>query len=276
MVSATTSEASTDLHCERQRANENARSAWQHEQRQEREEQRGGRAEHGDGDLVGRLDRGLLGRVTGAAEARDVFHHDDGVVDEQTERDDEADDRELIERVAEPVERRDADREREWDGDHHQQRRAKTERRDRQRDQRDGDDQIGAQAAEASVDVLGLLEAVREPHVARQRGAELRETFLQARRDVEGVLALLRLRRDEDGALAFEATEVLVVLVVPADVGDIVQVHGGGAAAGDGRGADFLERTETAAGLDGEAASARLDGAAGDVHVRGVDRRGDA
>jgi hypothetical protein len=47
-----------------------------------------------------------------AQEARDVLDHDDRIVDEQPERHHEADDRDLVQRVAEKIQRRKTDRER--------------------------------------------------------------------------------------------------------------------------------------------------------------------
>ena len=97
--------------------------AADHHQRQEREHDRRGAADDRLEDLPRREDRSLHARVAFAQEARDVLDDDDGVIDQQAERDDEAGDRDLVEREAEEVQRRQADRERQRNRDHHDARR---------------------------------------------------------------------------------------------------------------------------------------------------------
>ena len=97
--------------------------------------------------------------MTGAQKARDVFRDDDGVVDEQAQRYDESRDRDLVEPVAEEVQRRQSDRERQRNRDHDDASGAQPERQQRDRDQRDGDREIAAEPAEAPRDVFRLVEA---------------------------------------------------------------------------------------------------------------------
>ena len=80
----------------RQHADELARGAWQREQWQERKDQRGGAAQHGDGNLLRAGKRRLHARVAHPQMARDVFHRHDGVVHQQAEGHDETGDRQLV------------------------------------------------------------------------------------------------------------------------------------------------------------------------------------
>ena len=81
---------------------------------------------------------------------------------------------------------------------------------------------------------------------------------------------------EEHSALPLETAKVFLVLVGPADVGDVLEVDGGRPVAGD-RGVGHLRQAGVAAaGLDGEAAPGEFGRAAGKVDVGGVDGVGDA
>ena len=77
-------------------------------------------------------------------------------------------DRDLVEREAEEIQRRQADRERQRNRDHHDARGAQPERQQRDGDQRDRDPEVGRQPVEAVRDVLRLIEAELQLDALRQ------------------------------------------------------------------------------------------------------------
>jgi hypothetical protein len=61
----------------------------------------------------------LHARLAHAHVPRDVLHHHDGIVHEQTERDHEAGDGQLVERIPEEVQARESERQGQRDRNHH-------------------------------------------------------------------------------------------------------------------------------------------------------------
>ena len=166
-------------------------------------------------------------RLALAQVARDVLDHDDGIVDQQAERDHEARDGDLVERVAEEVQHRDAERERQRNGDHHDAGRAPAERQQRQRDERDGDAEVLVEPREALADVARLVEAAFERDALRQAALEARDRGVQRGRcTLEDVVAVFLVRRDEHRALAVEARDVAPRLRLPAHARDVADAHG--------------------------------------------------
>ena len=133
-------------HGGRQRADEVTGPFRQEEERQEGKQERCRAAEHGEPDLVGRGDGRLAARHALSDVARDVLDDDDRVVHQEAECDDEAGDRELVEREAEKVKRGESDRERQRYRDHDDPGGAEPEREQRQDDERDRDREIDLQA----------------------------------------------------------------------------------------------------------------------------------
>ncbi len=115
-------EERNDEHCNDQRADDGGdhgdgkhsdefpRIAGQRHQREEGEDQ-GGRASHdGDKDLAGARQCSLRARGACAQVTRDILGHHDRVIDQQSERDDEGRNRDLVQGVAEKVQRREPER----------------------------------------------------------------------------------------------------------------------------------------------------------------------
>ena len=121
-----------------------------------------------------------MSRASFAQVARDVLDDDDGIVDQQAERDDEPRDGDLVERVAEEVEHRQAERERQRDRHHHDARRAPAERQQRERHERDGDAEVRVEARQPLADVAGLIEAALELDALRQAALESGERGIHA------------------------------------------------------------------------------------------------
>ena len=273
MNSASSSEPMmVDDHRHRQHADELARRARQRQQRQEGEDQRRRAAEDGDEDLLRAGERGLDARIPHAHVPRDVFHDHDGIVDQQAERHDEARDRQLVERIAEEIQAREAERQRQRDRDHHDARGAQPERQQRQQHQRDRDAEVEVQPVEARAHVLRLVEADLELHALRQVGGELVGRGHHALAHVEDVVAVLLVRGDEHRALAVEAAGVAVRGGVPADLRHVAHAHDAAVDGGDDRVAHLVERGVAAGGLEAEAARAEIDEARGNVRVLALHR----
>ena len=172
-------------------------------------------------------------------------------------RDDESRDRDLVERVAEEVQRRQSDRERQRNRDHDDARGAQPERQQRDRDQRDGDREIAAEPAETARDVLRLIEADVQLDALRQTTFEA----LRGREDplahVEDVVAVFLVRRHEHRALTVEAADVAMLLRAPAHLRDVAHAHRAAIRDRDDGVAHFIERLVAAGCLEAEAAAAR-------------------
>ena len=241
--------------------------AADHRQRQEGQHDRARAAEDRLEDLSRRQDRGLRARMTGAQEARDVFDDDDGVVDEQPERDDESRDRDLVERVAEEVQRRQSDRERQRNRDHDDARGAQSERQQRDRDQRDGDREIAAEPAETPRDVLRLIEADMQLDALRQSPFEALRGSQDPLAHVEDVVAVFLIRRHEHRTLAVEAADIAMLLRAPAHLRDVAHPHSAAIRDRDDGVAHFIECLVAAGCLEAEAAALDVDRPARNARV---------
>jgi hypothetical protein len=194
-----------------------------HEHRNQRERRR----DHREPDLARARDRRDERRLTELRAAVHVLEHDDRVVDDEADREHEAEQRQHVDRVAERV--------------HHGQR-----RHDRHRN-RHGRDQRGTQVAEKHVDDgkhggerkrngdQHLLERgldrqrVVDAHLERRslREARLHPLDLRphAARDVERIALRLRLHLHHEPGTAVEAAVGTLVLGRETHVGKLPKAH---------------------------------------------------
>ena len=263
-------------HGQRQAARELAGPFGQVEQRQEGEDQYRRGAEDGQRDLPRAIDGGAHAVGAFTQVPRDVLDHDDGVVDQQAERDDEARDRNLVQREAEEPQRGHAHGQRQRDGDHDDAGGAEPEGEQGDRDQCERDAEVEAKAAQAMGDVVGLFEADLEADARGQGGAKLGQPPVEPGLHVEDAEAVLHVGGDEGRALAVVAREVGRFLGGPSHVGDVAEQHGAPVACRDHRVRDGLDAGVVAGALEVVAALADVDRAAGNACAlaghRGIDR----
>ena len=189
----------------------------------------------------------------------DIFHHHDGIIDQQAERQDEAGDGQLVEAKSGHIKQRHADGQGQRDGNHDDAGGAQPQRQQRQQDQRNRDGEVLAKLAEAIGNVLRLIEAALEPDVRRQRPFEFRQPRVNAVTHLENIGVVFLVCRHEYGALAVESSGVGLLLGLPGDLGDVADSDLAAAACTDDGIGDLLERGVAAGGAQVVAPQSHID-----------------
>ncbi len=152
----------------RQHPDELARISRQRHQRHESENQGCGAAHHGDEDLPGAGQRRLGTRGAFAKMARNVLGDHDRVVDQQAQSHHEGGDGDLVQRIVEEVDDREAEGKRQRNRDHHDAGGTQSQGQQGQQHQRDGDQQVAKQVIEPVGHIARLFESHLELDAPRQ------------------------------------------------------------------------------------------------------------
>ena len=266
-----------DRHRDRHRefAEHAADDAAHQQHRDEHRDQREGDRENRERDLARALQRRVERLHAAFDVARDVLQHDDGVVDDEADRQRDRQQRDIVDRIAE-----------------HEHERAGADQRDRQRERRN---QVAAgdfrntkmtmttsaiEMRERALDVADRLpdrhRAVVE-HAHLDRGRQLRLVIgnlrLHAVDDVDGVGVGLPIDRQHDRAILAVPGGDLLVLDRIVDLGDFLQPHRRAVAPGDDEIVVFGRVVHLAGGVDGDVLPAPEQRADRRRGIGGGDRR---
>ena len=179
-----------------------ARRAREERDRNEHGEQHERRRQHGAGDLAHRLARALERRHPLLLdEARDVLDHDDRVVDDETGRERQPEERERVDREPEHLHQEERADQRDRDRERRDQRRAPVlqEQEDDEHDERDRDQQRRHDFFDRLADESRRVErdfvAARRPETSRSRSSVSRDLLRDVRARCRSAAAGSRGRR---------------------------------------------------------------------------------
>ena len=190
---------------------------------------------------------------------RDVLGHDDRIVNQQSKRQHEPRNRQLIQRVAEELQRDDTHRQRQRNRHHHDERRPIAQRQQRQQHEPDRNHEIARQRTEPMFDRHGLIETTLQLNVGRQARLEFIDLRADAVDHVEYRGAELRACGHEQRAASVETRDVAALVIGPGDIGNVAD--------GDYRSfvrpqhdtANLIEAVERTRRIDVEASPAGFD-----------------
>ena len=173
--------------------------------------------------------------------AGNILGHDDGVIDKQAQGQDEARDRELVDREARIEQKGHANGQRQGYRDHDNDRGAPAQRQQRDEHQAEGDREVPGQRVQPLGHVLGLVERPLHGHALRQVCLEGIDRLEDTITDGEDVLIVHHVGAEEDGALAVESGLVPEFGVSPVDLGDVAHAQGTSVDRGDNGVPDLFE-----------------------------------
>ena len=245
-------------HGHRQAACELASAFREHGQRQKSKQQHEGTADHGHRNLAGAVDGGLLPRFAHAQMAGDILRDHDAVVHQQAKRDDEAGNRQLVEREPAPAQHGHTHGEAQRHRDHHHDARPPTKRQQSDQHQAQRDGEILAQLAQLAGDVIALIKAHHHLHIGRQLAAvRVRRLYCRIA-DIEHIEPILLGQRHPHRALVIVTAEVRLLLIGPADLCNILHPHDAAILRTHRFIRQFVDRLVGAAGLHVQPSIARL------------------
>ena len=225
-------------------------------------DERQGDRDDREADLARALQRRLEGLHAFLDMAHDVLEHDDGVVDDEADRQRDGEQRYVVDRIAEHVHEGESADQRDRQGERGDQRRRQRlqEQKDDEDDEHDRDgerllhvvhgiaDRFGTIVDDRDVDGGGKLRLV-----ARQVGLDLID-------HLDRVGVGLAIDGENDRALVAEPGGDLVIVDAVLDVGDLVETHRRAVAPGDDQRAVGVGLLELAGRLDRDVlALAELD-----------------
>ncbi len=184
---------------------DDAHRAAKERHRDENGGQHKGYADEGAGDLVHRFLGGLARRQALIGhDALDVFDHDDGVVDEEADRQDRGEHGEHIDRIAERGENAEGAEQHHRHGDHRDQRGAEILEEDQQHheDQHDGFDQRLDHLFDRLLDEGRRLVGIGDGDAGRQDVGQAIERGVHAIGGRDGVGAARQLDAEAGGGMA--------------------------------------------------------------------------
>ena len=193
------------------------------QQRNQHRDQRDGQRQNREADLLGALERGFQRLVAFLDEARDVFDHDDRVVNHEAGRNRQRHQRQVVQAVAEQVhhaERADQ-RERDRDAGDDRRRQAAQEQEDDHHDQRHRQHQLELHVGHRRANRGGAIGENLHLHRRRQRGLQARHQRLDPVHHRDDVGAGLALDVDDHGRRQVHPRRRLDVLGVVDRVGDV-------------------------------------------------------
>ena len=229
----------------------------------------------GEADFARALERRVERRTAVFEIARDVFDHDDGVVDDEACRNGQRHQCEIVEAVAAKIHDRERADERQRHGDAGHERGPQTA--EKQIDHRD-DEQHGEEQFELNVLDRGAngRRAVGE-HVDVDRAGKRRPQRRQKRLDLvddgDDIRARLSLHIDDDRRLPVAPGAEIPVFRADRHARDVAQPHRAGAAIGDDEILIVAGAFELIVGVDGEFLRRAVDRALGQIDVCARNRR---
>ena len=163
------------------------------QQRQEHRHQRQADRDHGEADFRGAQQRRLQAGLAGFEVARDVFEHDNGVVDDEAGRDRQRHQREIVEAETKHIHGPEGADDRDRHGDAWNGRGAKItqEHEDHENDEADRGDQRRDRVAQRSANRDRAIHHDGEIHVARQRRDQARQFRLHSVYGLDDIAARL-------------------------------------------------------------------------------------
>ena len=256
-------------------AEQSADDAAHQQDRDEHRDQRDAHGEHGEADFVGALQRRFQRRQPALDVAGDVFQHDNGVVDDESGRDRQRHQRQIVEAVADQVHGAERGDQRHRDRDHRNDGRPQVpqEREHHDDHQHHRDDQRALDVAQRGADGGRTVDPERDIDRRRDRGAELRHHRLDQVDGRDDVGAGLPVEDDQDRRLAVGESGVAQVLDPVGDLADVGQMDRGAVAVGDDQGFVIIRLVGLIVGVDLIALVADVDAALRAVRI-GARKRG--
>jgi hypothetical protein len=235
------------------------------------------REEHDDRGQGGRGDGGRdLARADtrGRAPAEpfllvpvDVLHHDDRVVDEHADADDQTEQRQRVHRLAHRPDHAAGDDEREGDAGHGDRRQAvpSEEEEEHEAGEDRAEDAREGQFAKRLADLLALVEPDQERDALELGvGVHLGDLRLDGVADLDGIRSRLGRDGDADSEVPVEVASVLERRLLVGHVGDVGEAEAVGS---ERRVPDLLDRFEAADRPDAGAAPVGTNHPGGEVEV---------
>ena len=235
-----------DRELEEQRAGETALESDRGVHRGQRDGHRDDRSD----ELAGADDRRLHARLPLADVSLDVLDHDDRVVDDESDRQHDGEDRQQVEAEARRVHHQRRADERDGHRDERHERRAQRSHEE-EHDEADDDDRLGQRLRDLLQRVLHEgRRVVREMHldVRRQRRRDARHLGLQAMGDVDLVHADQRPHAEVHGLLLAVLGDHVGLFGAQLHLRHVAQPHDGAGAVGDDEVLELLHRAQVGVG----------------------------
>ena len=241
--------------------------------RSERERHRDDRAD----EFAGAQDRGLHGTEAGAEVTLDVFDDDDGVVDHETDREHDGEQREEVHGKPENLHEENAADERHGNRQNRHQHRAHGAEEEEDHDNNDDErlNQRAGDLADGVADVFRGIVADACRQAAGQILLERVEFHADAFDHINGVGLRERKDADEDRGLAGEAHAGVVILGAEHDVGDVFEAHNRVVGLADDEALELGGRVEIGVGGEVDLDERALGGADGGEVIVGGERGAD-
>ena len=203
-----------------------------HHAAEERDGDEHGREDDGDGhDRALHFVHGALRRIDRAETLLhvlfDVFDDDDGVVDNEADREHHGKERQRIDGEIEDDERSERTDERHGDSEQRDDRRAPVLQED-ENDEHDERERLGEcmeHLLDRRLDVIRRVKDLRHLHAGRQVRLRLFKDFADALDGLHGVCIARELDAERDGRVAVEFRDDAVALLARLDARDILQAH---------------------------------------------------
>jgi hypothetical protein len=245
------------------------------EQGDQHRDQRNGQRDDGEADLLRPLQGGLQGRLARLDVPRDVLDHDDRVVHDESRRDRQRHQRQVVQAVAEEVHRaeRPHQRERHRHARDDRRRQVTQEEEDHHHDQRHGEQQLDLDVVDRGADGDRPVGQDGDADRGRQGVAQLGEEPLDPVHDVDDVGPRLPLDVDDDGRGGVHPGRLLLVLRAVDDVRHVGEQDGRPVPVRDDEGAVLVARQQLVVGVDRDRLARAVEAPLGQVDVRLGDRR---
>src|SRR5882757_7655729 len=205
------------------------------EQRNQNGDQGDGERNDGEADLLGAFQRGLHRRRAFFDVTRNIFDHDDGVVDDESGGNGEGHQGEVVEAVAEGVHGGEGADEGEGHGDAGDDGRGEASKEEEHHhdDEADGEEEFEIDLGDGSLNGRGEVGERGDFDAFGEIAFELREKCLNAVDDPDGVAARLPLDVDNDGGCFVHPGRLIGVFHAVEDFRYIGEHHGRAIAEGD-------------------------------------------